>query len=115
MAGVVSSAWAHGSRVRLGVNVGIGKPGHRAGELGTQPQNRSGIRRPITTATGNCYCRHCPPPVYIEQSEPAAQWCRRAMTRYYCKRRRGYCPTSRSVQMALAEGIARNQTIDERD
>jgi hypothetical protein len=90
MAGVGSSAWAHGGRVRLGVHVGIGGPvwgpswGPAWGPVWYPP--------PYYYPPQVIVVPPAPPPVYIEQSEPAAQPVQAQQYWYYCKSGKGYYP-----------------------
>lgn len=86
MAGVGSSAWAHGGRVRLGVNVGIGGPvwGPAWGPVWYPP--------PYYYPPQVIVVPPAPPPVYIEQAEPAAQPVQAQQYWYYCKSSKGYYP-----------------------
>lgn len=80
MAGLGSSAWAHGGRVRLGVYVG----GPVWGPVWYPP--------PYYYPPQVVVVPPAPPPVYIEQAEPAAQPVPAQQYWYYCKSGKGYYP-----------------------
>ena len=78
--GLGSSAWAHGSRVYFGVNVG----GPMWGPVWYPPPYYYPPQVIVVPPPA-------PPPVYIEQPAPAVQSAQQQYW-YYCARAKGYYP-----------------------